>query len=416
MREVRELTPSELEDSIALSANAYPGLELHNRANRVRYRERLTQAEQDPTTTFYGLFEEGEMRGVMRWHDFTMNLFGVQTLAGGLGGVAVDLLHKKEKIAADMVRAFLRHYKDAGAPLAALYPFRPDFYRRMGFSYGTPMHHYRFSPASLPQGSQKSDLVYLTNGDRRKLHNCYERHFLRTHGMLARRIQFWDAALNDPDSQLVGVKKGNRLHAYMVTSFEKGRHNNFMSNALHIHELVYETADDLSQLLTYLQTQNDQIETISYNTQDESFFHLLRDPRMNAGAMLPHTIAHENSLRGLGIMYRILDVRYLFETLADHNFGGITCRVQIDLRDSFFPENAGSYVIDVSEGAARHNPHAVPEVVLSLDVAEFSSLALGAVSLRKLAAYGLAALSDDRFLDRLDQMFSGPKPVCLTSF
>ncbi len=416
MREIRELTADELEESITLSARAYPGLELSNRTNRTHYRERIIQADEDPTTRFQGLFEHGEMRGVMRWHDFTMNFFGIQTLAGGLGGVAVDLLHKKEKVAAEMVSVFLHHYKDRGAPVAALYPFRPDFYRRMGFGYGTPVLHYRFTPASLPRGSSKANLVYLAHGDGQKLHDCYERFFLRTHGMMARRTQFWHTALNDPGSQLIGVSRNGHLGGYLVFGFEKGRHDNFMSNTIHIRELVYDTAEDLSELLTFLQTQADQIETISYNTQDESFFYLLRDPRADAGAMLPRTIAHQDSTRGLGIMYRVLDIPGLLDTLSDHNFGGVTCRLRVDLRDSFFPENAGSHMIDVSDGAARLDRRAVPEVSLSLDIADFSSLVMGAVTLRKLAAYGLATLSDNRYLGRLDQMFGGPRPVCLTSF
>jgi predicted acetyltransferase len=222
--------------------------------------------------------------------------------------------------------------------------------------------------------------------------------------------------LNDQGRQLIGVNRSGHLGGYVVFTFEKGRHDNFMSNTIHIHELVYDTADDLGELLTFLHTQADQIETISYNTQDESFFYLLHDPRADAGAMLPQTIAHQDSTRGLGIMYRVLDIVHLLDTLSDHNFGGVTCRVQIDLRDSFFPENAGSHVIDVADGAARVAQRAVPEVSLSLDIADFSSLVMGAVTLRKLAAYGLATLSDNRYLSRLDQMFSGPQPVCLTSF
>ncbi|MEJ2752670.1 MAG: GNAT family N-acetyltransferase [Chloroflexota bacterium] len=416
MREIRELTTLELEESITLSARAYPGLELTNRTNRTRYRERIIQADEDPNTRFLGLFEQGEMRGVMRWHDFKMNFFGRPTLAGGLGGVAVDLLHKKEKVAAEMVQAFLRNYKDAGSPLAALYPFRPDFYRRMGFGYGTPMQHYRFTPASLPQGPSKSDLVYLEPGDGQKMHDCYKRFYLRTHGIMARQTRFWDAALNDPGSQIIGVNTNGRLSGYVVISFEKGRHDNFMSNAMHIHELIYDTADDLSRLLTFLQSQADQIESITYNTQDDAFYHLLRDPRADAGAMLPFTIAHENSKRGLGIMYRVLNVPRLFEMLEHHNFGGVSCCVRIDLGDSFFRENEGSYLVDVRDGEARVLGDALPEVVLSLDVAEFSSLVISAASLRKLAAYGLATISDDAYLDRLDRMFSGPAPICLTSF
>jgi len=102
--------------------------------------------------------------------------------------------------------------------------------------------------------------------------------------------------------------------------------------------------------------------------------------------------------------------------LEDHNFGGVSCRVQIDLGDSFFRENEGSYIVEVRDGEASVVGDVLPEVILSLDVAEFSSLVIGAAGLRKLAAYGLATLSDDAYLDCLDRMFSGPAPLCLTSF
>ncbi len=416
MRHLRKLTPHELEDSMTIFANAYPGLELTNRANRVRYRERLNQASLDPTTNFYGLFEDGQMRGIMRWHDFTMNFFGEQTLVGGLGGLAVDLLHKKEKVAYEMVLAFLRHYKDAGSPLTALYPFRPDFYRRMGFGYGTPMHRYRFLPASLPKGSTKSDMVFLGKNDGGKLQDCYQSYFRRTHGIMARRPQFWDIVLQEPSIQIVGICREDRLSGYVSFSFEKGRRTDFLSNHIYIRELIYESLDDLGRLLTFLQTQADQVEQIVYNTQDDSFYYLLHDPRDSAEELLPHDIAHVSSLQGLGIMYRVLDVPRLFEVLQQHNFNDVTCCLQIDLSDSFFPENAGSYVIKVTSGESKLAPDAAPDVILAMDVADFSSLVTGVISLRKLVGYGLATISDAAYLGRLDRLFSGPKPVCLTSF
>ncbi len=416
MRHVRELTPEELEESLTLSANAYPGLELASRVNRVRYRERVSQLDQDQDTHFYGLFEEGEMRGVMRWHDFTMNLFGEPTLVGGLGGVAVDLLHKKEKIAADMVRAFLDHYRKAGAALTALYPFRPDFYRRMGFGYGTPTHFHHFLPASLPTGASKTNLGYLGKEDRQRIHDCYHRYFRHTHGIMARKLPYWDHIFNEATIQVVGVDQGSRLAGYVAFSFDKGKQDNFLSNTLHIRELVYETAGDLEKLLTFLHTQADQVEAISYNTQDEDFFYLLQDPRQVTGAILPKTIAHETSARGLGIMYRVLDVDRLFEVLEKHNFGGVSCRLRITLTDSFLPDNAGSYDIDFVAGKARPAAGAPAEVSLSVDVAEFSALVIGAVKLEKLVEYGLATLSDEAYIERLGLLFNGPKPICLTSF
>ena len=132
--------------------------------------------------------------------------------------------------------------------------------------------------------------------------------------------------------------------------------------------------------------------------------------------MLPHVVAHESGVQGLGIMYRVLDVPRLFEVLADHDFNSVSCNLQIDLSDSFFPENAGSTIVEVIDGKAQVAPSAAPEVVLSLDVADFSSLVIGVVGLHILIEYGLATLSDEAYAGRLDQLFRGPKPVCLTQF
>ena len=68
------------------------------------------------------------------------------------------------------------------------------------------------------------------------------------------------------------------------------------------------------------------------------------------------------------------------------------------------------------DGKAQLAPDTAPEVVLSLDIADFSSLVIGAVGLHKLIEYGLATISNKVYVSRLDQLFSGPKPVCLTQF
>ena len=86
----------------------------------------------------------------MRLFDFRMTLHETAVSIGGVGGVAVDLAHKKQKVARDMILFFLRHYREKGAALTTLHPFRPDFYRQMGFGHGTKMNQYRVKPASLP--------------------------------------------------------------------------------------------------------------------------------------------------------------------------------------------------------------------------------------------------------------------------
>lgn len=147
MRAIREVREDELSELARITIEAFPGMKVESQEARDRMMERLVKVMKEPIVHFFGVYDDEEMVGVMRCYDFTMKLHGTRMLVGGLGGVAVDLRHKKEHVAADMVRYYLDFYRRKGAALTALYPFRPDFYRRMGFGYGVKMNRYSFIPA-----------------------------------------------------------------------------------------------------------------------------------------------------------------------------------------------------------------------------------------------------------------------------
>ena len=415
MRTIRPISEKEMADFITISANAYPGIDIFDQEKRRRFRYRMEKTSDDPAVTFFALFEAGEMHGIMRLYDFTMKLLSSRALVGGVGGIAVDLLHKKEKVAADMLRFFLQHYKNKGACLTALYPFRPDFYRRMGFGYGTKRNLYRVRPDSLPKGSGKGQLTFLTGQDREGLQACYNRFLLRKNGLMERLNYVWDEIFTRPVLQIVGIKRQGQISGYLIYQFEKGRQDHFLSNDILVRELVYDSADDLLELMRFLHTQADQIERVIFYTQEEYFHYLLHDPRNDSGNLVPQ-VYHESNTQGVGIMYRVIDVPRLFNVLEDHNFGHVTCRLKISLDDSFFPENAGSYVVHFQNGRASVTHDKQYDVEIQLDVSEFSSLVVGAISFKHLNEYGLVSLSDKSYVDIIDRLFAAPKPICLTEF
>ncbi len=57
------------------------------------------------------------------------------------------------------------------------------------------------------------------------------------------------------------------------------------------------------------------------------------------------------------------------------------------------------------------------DVEVRLDISEFSSLLMGSVGFRKLHTFGLAEISDDRYIDTVDRLFRvWEKPTCVTRF
>lgn len=413
MREIRPLTNHELEDYITIQLNAYPGV----RVTREQMRERMARMQADPILSLVGLFDEGELVGVMRLYDFTMQLHGTPLLVGGLGGVAVALDRKKEKVAYEMVQFFLRHYREKGASLAALYPFRADFYRQMGFGYGRKLNQYRFHPHQLPKRGTKANVSLLSSRDRYAFNACYQRVMARTNGLMENSPSYLDAIFTGDSLRVAGCWDGDELRGYVQFQFEPGRHRSLLSNELVVRALVYEETAVLYDLLAFLRSQADQIESIVLNTHDDDFHLLLTDPR-NTGDLIFPTVYQESNVQGMGIMYRLIDVPRFFALLRDHSFGGQTCCLRVQMADSFLPENAGAWVLDVVDGRVQLLPADAPhDVSLALDVAEFSSLVTGAVEFKTLLNYDLVELSDAAYTETIHRLFyTDNKPVCLTSF
>jgi predicted acetyltransferase len=416
VNEIKLLEETDYDAFVTLTANAYPTMKLASEEDRERLKQRFRARSAEPTNHLYGLFRDGRLIGGMILFDFTMQLLSVKAPVGGVGTIAVDLLRKKEKVAYELVQYFLSHYRARGAPLTTLYPFRPDFYRQMGFGAGTQMSQYRVRPSDLPR-STKEHIVFLRADEKELLRDCYNRVLARTHGLMEKSDLELSALFNNTANRIVAYKRDDRVLGYLVFTFKPGEQENFTINDLIVRELFYETREALAELFSFLHSQADQIRRVVFNTQDEDFYHALRDPRNETGNLLPD-VYHESNTQGVGIMYRVIDTAGLFRLLRNHDFGGQDCNLKLVIRDSFFPEHDGSAVISFTRGRPSvRAADADYDVEVGLDVADFSSLVMGTVRFTSLYNYDLAEISDPRAIPTIDRLFRAErKPICTTPF
>jgi predicted acetyltransferase len=91
--------------------------------------------------------------------------------------------------------------------------------------------------------------------------------------------------------------------------------------------------------------------------------------------------------------------------------------MRLNIHDSFIKENDGSIIVYIDNGHARVEENGEYDVSVDMDISDFSSLVIGAVSFKSLLRYGAANISDEKYADIVDRIFrmSG-KPVCYTSF
>ena len=411
---IKHIPRGDLEQFVQIVADAYPAMDLNSGDANRRTVDNLEQSYIEDQRQLFGLYRDGSLLGGMFLYDFNMMIHADIVETGGIGLVAVHLLHKKEKVAKELIDFALDYYRKRKAPLVSLYPFRPDFYKRMGFGYGPKISRYQALPSSLPRGGSKDNVQYLEESDGLKILKCYDQFARSTHGMILRNLKDTERQLFKSGSKVLAYQEEESVRGYISYSFEKGK--TFLENDLIVKELVADEPEVLNQLLTFLHTQLDQVRRIVFDLHDSDFHHLLADPRNGSGKIIPF-VYHETNTQGMGLMYRVVDIPLMIESSKSRNFGDQTIILELKISDSFLPVNAGSYVMTYVGGSGSFTPDAVPEASIELDIADFSSLLMGTVSFRSQYMYGLAEISDPNYVSVVNELFRVDKqPICMTQF
>jgi predicted acetyltransferase len=416
MNTIKKIALKDMKTWVDIICNAYPGMKVVGDKEKQGVKQRLWKLEKgSPDINMYGLYRKGQLLGGMRLFDFSMTMYSIPLPVGGLGLVAVDLAHKKEHVCKELVDYFIDYYAKKKYTMLALYAFRPDFYRKMGFGYGTKINQYRIKPADLPRGKLRKNVGYASRRDVKALRDCYHRFVARTHGMMKRTTSY-KGPFYKPEIKAVVYRNKGRIEGFLVFEFKTSSDENWLAVEIHISEFIYENRDALAGLLAFLHSQADQVHCIQYATHDEFLHFLPADPRTDSNRLIS-PVGHESNAQGVGIMYRIVDTTGLFRKLKNHDFNGQNCKLKITVHDSLYPKHDGSYVIDFVDGRARVKTGGECDVEISLDVADYSSMVMGVVPFDRLYEYGLAEISNKKYVDTVTKLFTvDKKPMCITQF
>lgn len=369
-----------------------------------------------PDQHVFAVKEDDTTIGSMRYFDFKMHLFGQKILAGGIGGVATDMLHKKKGVAKLILTDFLHYYKNQGAVMTTLYPFRPDFYKNMGFGFGKSLNQFKIPPTAFPKGSDKSKLKYLSKSDVKGILACYHRYQEINNGLFNK---YSDEVEKDMDSGLLymGYEEKGTLKGYFSYTIEQVSGHHIMTQNMRIHQFVFEDANVLMAFSTFFNSQIDQINRVIMNIQDENFQYMFMDPRDDSNFHI-HPHYQQCSVQGTGIMYRLIDNKKFFELYKGHDFGNETLRVGFDIEDDFFEDNNGMFKVAFNSGSPTLlGEDEFVHVVVKMNIANFTSLVLNCVSLKSLLRYGQCQLSDTNYINRVSNLFSHQEaPLCMTRF
>jgi len=90
----------------------------------------------------------------------------------------------------------------------------------------------------------------------------------------------------------------------------------------------------------------------------------------------------------------------------------------MNITDTLLKQNSGSLVVHFEKGLPRVVDNSTDyEVEISLGIAEFSSLVLGAADFRSLERFGVVTISNQKFITKVNRLFAvDDKPITLLCF
>jgi len=423
-REIKLITPEYIEDYLTIYLNAYPAYKNTGEEGRDKYRPRILHSmENDKNIHFYGLFEDNVLIAQMKVLDFTMNAFGRMVKATGLMALGVHPMHKKKGAALDMVRFFEEYTAKTGAVVAMLLPFRMDFYRKMGYGYGSKMDEYRLPTVNLPAASReelaKLEFLGWDEAATAEILECHSAFAAQNHGMLCKFEDEIRALDGDSETRRVGYYEDGRLKGYAAYRVVCESDVNYTLNRIEVDELAYLEPKVLSALLGFLKNQSDLAQTVVIRTGEPDFYHILPSAQDTSGNYMDFGFLQTN-LGTVGTMYKIVDPAHFIAETDHRKFvpADITAKfVYEDELEHCTKEIIVSFGLEGQWSAVSGEADAEADVEVRCTLADLSSLFMGSCSFSSLVRMGKITLSEPGYEEMLDMLlYCRQKPWTNTDY
>jgi predicted acetyltransferase len=417
MRPIKILTDQQASAMARLMRNAYPGYDLSPNARKTTedwVRRVVKRGNEDRLA---GWFEaDGTLSGGIRVLTQPMNLRMKQITAIGLGALCVDLLHKKKKIALELLRWSFEEARETGIAMAVLDPFNIGFYKKMGCGIAVKNHQFRLAPSQLPDTGNRNQVAELTRSDYPAIMAYHRRYFIQHHGML-QRADHEVAEVLDSCQMILGVWEQGQMTGVMAIRFQRTGPDNVFKTHLIVEELLYDHPHVLQAFLSFLHAQADQIVQVIFNSQDRFFEALFENPDTGCDDTF-HTRNNEMYRTGNGMMVRILDVRRVMETVEVPDWLAEHLPLRIMLTDPMIFDQAGKWILSDAGGMlAAKKCMDNEEADGALDISDLASLVMGAVDMNSLLRYGKAQEVRPARMGVLGRLLHyAAAPVCLSRF
>lgn len=421
-------------DVAALWCQAFPGP--RTVAERVRMLE-TGDRYGGLDTVLVARARDGALVGACKIYPMRQRMAGVAMPMMGLAAVAVVPAARRHGVGAHLCQRAMEAARERGDVISTLYPFRVDYYQRLGWGLVGELHDFRFETAALPADAGAVHVRPARGAaDGDAIGACYARAIAPATGPIERDARIWGYRLADEevgtgplgsgsngdpwagdDARADGVVVYDRdgVSGYALVR-ERGQARP-REGVLEVRELVAESDEAYRGLLGHVARLGDRLPVGRYAARpEERFGDRLPDPRRH-GAPPGRSLYFPTARIMRGPMLRILDVpralalRPYFDARPRTEPRAATLEVQVD--DRQLPMNRGPWTLRITAGQATVEPRkdagggapmGSDHVRLETDAPTLARVFAGEIPPSRAAAAGEAVIAGDVAL--LDDIFA----------
>lgn len=312
----------------------------------------------------------------------------------GMGVASVGVLPEARRggIGIEMLGRALSLYRDRGAVIASLMPFRATFYRKVGYATGGPRLAIQCPTHRLPNFDGELEVRQLTSDSIEAIVPCYEAFARRYSGMNVRASEQWKWQLGG-DNRFAIYTAGDPVEAYVSTRLTW----NFW-NDVEIRDFAWTTPRGYRSILAFFRS-------LAINKVSVKWFGPANDPILWRYDDQGLEAKHDGAMQ-----YRILDLPAILSGIESESDGEFAFEVE----DRHLPENRGPWTVRYRPGSTEVAAGGKPE--FRIDIGALTQACLGEPSFDSVLVQGAVEVLRPEGVQAARRLLTPHPSFCLDFF
>lgn len=323
MGEIKQLGEADYHEIFSLSQFAFQ--------YELTEEDLVKKKEEASRHQIWGWMVEGKLAAKVHIIPLASYINGQVFKMGGIASVATWPEYRRQGMIKNLLFHALQEMKKNGQTISLLSPFSIPFYRKYGWELAFTDKKY-----DIPIGNLKRE--WKTQGDVRRiekdvalLHDIYTIYARKFSGMLTRDEKWWEQrVLTDPSAHIaVAYNEAGKAEGYLIYKVKE--------RIFTVLEMAYTSLNGWKLLLEFIANHDSMVKNVKMIVpENDQLTLLVDDPRFDQ-KITPYFMA------------RIVDVLAFLKQYPFQKTGS-DWELLINVEDSFFPENSGTYKL--TENAA----------------------------------------------------------------